>query len=509
MKLDRVAVIGGGPGGLYAARLLKLSNPDADITVYEQSSPDTTFGFGVGLASRTQKNLREADAPSLDAIVSAAYSHEMSMQVGGRTARLAHGDLLAIARTSLLSILQDQARRAGVRLEFGGRRAASDLDADLVIASDGINSATRASDPRFGAETATGSGLYLWCGTDFALPSAVFVPVTTEHGTFVAHAYPYAQDRSTFLVETDAATWRRAGFDVASNASGPADSDERSLRYLESAFADTLQGHRLIGNRTRWMQFRTVTCRSWSVGNVVLLGDSAHTAHYSIGSGTKLAMEDAIALDAALSSAESIADALAEYERVRRPDVEHLQQIARRSEHWWESFPARTHLPVEQLMVAYMTRAGKVGLGRFLESAPDVAVAGIAAFAQVKSDAVDTEDIDDWVMSRPLQHTHGSFTDRRAPAELRENPTTTCLYVEVDSAWNEKATAFVDEARAGTTVWLTGPPDRSAVLTRLDLAERILASSTALVVVDVPELCRADAVAGLVSARTHLVSVGT
>ena len=198
MDLKTVAVLGGGPGGLYAARLLKRSHPDAEVAVYEQGSPDTTFGFGVGLASRTQRILRAADPESFDAIVNVAYSHDMSMRIDHRVARLAHGELLAIARTELLAVLQRHARQAGVRLHFGERRDAADLDADLIIAADGVNSATRtllADDLK--PQISTGTGLYLWCGTDFALPTAVFTPVTTPHGTFVAHAYPYAPDRST------------------------------------------------------------------------------------------------------------------------------------------------------------------------------------------------------------------------------------------------------------------------------------------------------------------------
>ena len=230
MKLQRVAVLGGGPGGLYAARLFKRSHPEAEVTVYEQGSPDTTFGFGVGLASRTQRNLREADPASLDAIVDVSHAHEMSMQVGDSVARLSHGELLAIARTSLLDVLQRHATEAGVRLEFGQRRTVADLDADLIIAADGVGSATRAEmSDRFRPTITTGKGLYLWCGTDFALPSAIFTPVTTEHGTFVAHAYPYAPDRSTFLIETDETTWRNAGFDVTTENVGPLDSDTQSL----------------------------------------------------------------------------------------------------------------------------------------------------------------------------------------------------------------------------------------------------------------------------------------
>lgn len=506
MNLARIAVLGGGPGGLYAARLLKLRHPAADVTVYEQSSPDTTFGFGVGLASRTQRNLRDADAASLEAIVAAAYSHEMSMQVGADVVRIAHGDLLAIARTQLLAILQDQAQRAGVTLVFGERHVAADLDADLVIAADGINSATRESDPRFGAHLTTGAGLYLWCGTDFALPSAIFVPSTTEHGTFVAHAYPYSADRSTFLIETDEATWRRAGFDVSTAETDQAGSDLTSLRYLQSAFADTLDGHGLIGNRTRWMQFRTVRCNRWSVDNVVLLGDAAHTAHYSIGSGTKLAMEDAIALDAALWDSDLIADALARYERTRRPAVDHLQQIARRSELWWESFPQRMDLPVDRLMVSYMTRSGKVGLDRFLDSAPEVAWAGVTSYAGVADDRARPDDVEQWVLAQPLEHPQGSYSARLAPADLRDGPATVVHHVDTDSAWDEAADALVAAARGEAVVWLTGVSDRDAVLTRLDIAERVVRDTDALVVVEVPSNCLADAAAGLVSGRTHLVA---
>lgn len=319
--------------------------------------------------------------------------------------------------------------------------------------------------------------------------------------------HPYAPDRSTFLIETDGETWRRAGFDISTDATDLADSDEVSLRYLETAFAETLQQHGLIGNRTRWLQFRTVTCRRWSTGNVVLLGDAAHTAHYSIGSGTKLAMEEAIALDATLSAATTVDDALAECERIRRPAVEHLQQIAKRSEHWWESFPQRMDLPVEQLMVAYMTRAGKVGLGRFLESAPEVAWAGIAAYGGVDAGFEAPVDVVDWVLNRPLEHGGRRFDDRTAPPSLRDEATTTVLSVDVESAWDEKATALVDEVRASAAVWLTGPDDRAHVLTRIDLAERMLRSTGALMTVDVPAACLPDAAAGLVSVRTHLVSV--
>lgn len=510
MNLERVAVLGGGPGGLYAARLLKRSHPDAEVTVYEQSPPGETFGFGVGLASRTQRNLREADADSLEAIVAAAYQHEMSMHVGDKTARFPHGNLIAIARTTLLSVLQQQASDVGVRLCFGERREASGLDADLIIAADGINSATRTRfADRFAPHIDTGAGLYLWCGTNFALPSAVFTPVTTPHGTFVAHAYPYAPDRSTFLIETDEDTWRRAGFDLSTDQNAPQDSDDFSLKYLADAFADTLENHELIGNRTRWTRFRTISCGQWHTGNIALLGDAAHTAHYSIGSGTKLAMEDAIALDRALVDSPDLAAALAEYENVRRPAVEHLQQIAHRSELWWDSFAQRMDLPIEQLMIAYMTRAGKVSVGRFHESAPALVQAGLAGYANLLPDAVPdaipNDGLTEWILEQPLELGNRRFEHRIAPADLRDAATTAVIDVDVESAWGAEANALVEGAPPARIFWLTGPATRPALLTRLDLAERFLRRTDAVLVVESPNSYRDDVSAGLASGRTHLV----
>ncbi|MCR5979073.1 oxidoreductase [Gordonia jinghuaiqii] len=508
MKLSRIAVLGGGPGGLYAARLLKRSYPTAEVTVYEQGSPDTTFGFGVGLASRTQRNLRDADPASLDAIVAVSHPHEMSMKVGGVVARLSHGELLAIARTTLLDVLQHHAAAAGVRLEFDCRATVADLDADLIIAADGVNSATRAAfADAFQPHITTGEGLYLWCGTDFALPSAIFTPVSTQHGTFVAHAYPYAPDRSTFLIETDEKTWRAAGFDLSTELTAPADSDEKALDYLQEAFADTLEGHRLIGNRTRWLRFRTVTCERWHVGNVVLLGDAAHTAHYSIGSGTKLAMEDAIALDRAVSDASTLEEALSAYEAARRPGVEYLQSIAARSEQWWESFPERSDIPVDQLMIAYMTRAGKVGLERFMSSAPEVAKRGLADYAGVESADVPDTDVARWALERPVTRRGRTFAGRVAPEALRRAPGTVVVDVDLISAWGEDADRLVADASGCSVLWLTGAGDRDSVLTRLDLGERARRETGAVVVVEAPRTAHDDLVAGLVSLRTDLVYI--
>ncbi|GAA0274493.1 FAD-dependent monooxygenase [Cryptosporangium japonicum] len=496
MNLRSVAVLGGGPGGLYVARLLKLSRPGCSVTVYEQSPPGQTFGFGVGLATRTQRNLDAADPASFAEIVDNAWSHDMAMAVGEQKVTLPVGNLIAIGRSTLLDILRRHAEAAGVRIRSGARVSAGDLDADLVIAADGVNSATRSA--TFGPEVSTHRGLYLWAGTDFALPSAVFRPVTTEFGTFVAHAYPYRADRSTFLVETDEDTWRRAGFDVSTEQTPPDVSDEHSLSYLAKAFHDELQGHPLIGNRTRWLRFRTVTCARWHHGNVVLLGDAVHTAHYSIGSGTKLAMEDGIALVRALDEAADLPAALQRFEEERRPAVEHLQATAHRSMRWWESFPGRLDLPVEQLLIAYMTRAGKVTLDRFGALAPDVVRTGLAQYAGC--DPVDVPDSDRaaWVLSRGV----GAGSASAPAASVHPLP------VDGVDAWGPAAETLLTRARTTSgPVVLVADDDREAMLTLFDVGERVRRETASVVVARVNRRWSEFAAAALVSGRVDRVDL--
>ena len=534
MELRRVAVLGGGPGGLYAARLLKLARPACDVVVYEQGEPGTTFGFGVGLASGTQRNLEAADPDTLRDIVAAGYRHDMTMQTGGRVVRVHNDRLIGIARTELLAVLQRHAEKAGVRLEFGARQQAGDLDADIVIAADGISSGTREAGD-FGTTIEVGRGLYLWCGTDFALDDAMFRPVGTEYGTFVTHAYPYSPQQSTFMIETDEATWRRAGFDVSDEDTARDSSDLTSLRYLQQAFAGPLRGHELIGNRTRWTRFRTVRCGRWWSGRTVLLGDAAHTAHFSIGSGTKLAMEDAIGLVEALGTEPDTASAFGRYEATRRPAVERLQELARRSQLWWESFPGRLQLPAERLMVAFMTRAGNVTLDRFAAISPAVVAAALDQYAGAGGEAVGAggavgsgeaigarpapvpDDITGWVLGRPLEREGRTFPDRvltggaDLPADLAADLAALPVIADVVAdPWDETADAVVrraHEARAAGAAGFrfTGPSDRPAVLTRLDLAERVRTEVGGLIVVEAPRGLRDDVVAGLVSARADLI----
>jgi anthraniloyl-CoA monooxygenase len=278
----RVRVIGGGPAGLFAARLLALDHPDWDIALCERLPPDDTFGFGVGLTGGLLGALEEADRPVHDAIQAAAFPFSgagFDLPLG--SVRLGQFHAGAIGRARLLQLLLDFAVDGGVRVDIPAK---GDLDvlragADLVIAAVGVSSAVRERlRGPLGVTESLGRGHFIWCGSETSLDGTVFQPVTTDDGLFVAHAYPYAEGRSTFVIETAAETLARAGCEQR-NFSGDGDSDEASLAYLSGAFADLLGGGAFLGNRSRWMQFRTVRCAGWSEGIVVLLGDAKASAH--------------------------------------------------------------------------------------------------------------------------------------------------------------------------------------------------------------------------------------
>ena len=361
----KVIVIGGGPAGLFLARLLRLRDPGGEVEVYERNPADATFGFGVVFSERTLSALRQADPPTWQLMRQASVGWtDMELRHGPTTLRYAGHGLTAIARRTLLRILQDQAAQAGARLHFGAEVSAAELrdEAHVVALASGANCADRDGyAERFGTDIETAQGKYIWFGTHAPFTRVTFAFASTEHGTFAAHAYPYEDGASTFIVTTDRAAWQAAGLDAATRTcQGPGESDHYSQKLMADVFRDLLGGGPLLVNNTKWTSFRVVRNRTWSYRNLVLLGDAAHTAHPSIGSGTKMAMEDSIALAAALSEADTVPGALGGYERARRPVIERTQRMAAPSMRWWETFGRRMRLEPRQLGFNYLTRTNAI-----------------------------------------------------------------------------------------------------------------------------------------------------
>jgi anthraniloyl-CoA monooxygenase len=383
-------------------------------------------------------------------------------------------------------------------------------DSDLVIAADGVSSAAREQlAGELGATDQTGRGQFIWCGAELRLEGTVFMPVSTADGTFVAHAYPYEAGRSTFVIETDDETLARAGCGTVQFAAD-GDSDSASLAYLTEAFGELLGGRPFVGNRSRWMHFRTVRCRRWHVDNVVLLGDAAATAHPSLGSGTKLALEAAIALAATMEGVGSNppASLLASFEASLRPNVERLQERARRSQLWWESFPSRLSLSPARIAFAYMSRAGAVSLDELHRAAPSLTGQAVADFAGVASTAVPADDLDEWILHRPL-----SLNGRGLPGRVVEPGAGVGFEVSCDDPWGSEACATIERIAGAVAsrpglVTLTGPGSREAVLDRLALGERVRAEVGAIVAVSCDESQLSDVIDGLVAGRADLAEVG-
>jgi 2-polyprenyl-6-methoxyphenol hydroxylase-like FAD-dependent oxidoreductase len=339
----KVASIGGGPGGLFFATLLKRNRPGAEVVLFERNRPDDTFGFGVVFSDATLGAIDAAD-PVLSEALGKHGRHwdDIEVRVHGARERVGGMGMAAVVRKTLLNLLQERARAEGVvmRFEHEVREPAELDDFDLVVVCDGANSRFRtlfADD--FGPTADVASAKFIWLGTTYMLDGLTFVHQDGPHGVFAAHAYPISDSLSTFIVETDADSWAKAGLDAFDPATPPGASDERTKAYLEDLFRDQIDGHPLVGNNSRWANFATRRARSWRRGKWVLLGDAAHTAHFSVGSGTKMAMEDAVALAEALGeSPDSMPGALQIYEERRRPKVDRIQSSARPSLSWWEHF---------------------------------------------------------------------------------------------------------------------------------------------------------------------------
>ena len=363
----RVSVLGGGPGGLYFAALWKGRHSRDDVRLFEQNPADATWGFGVVFSDRALEFLREDDPETVDLVAPHMEAwQDIAIAHRGETIAIDGVGFSAIGRLELLQLLQQRARAAGVALEFGKTVGSLDElgDADLIVAADGVNSLVRRSSEReFATSYAQLESKFVWYGTTKRFDTLTQTFVANELGTFNAHHYRYAPSMSTFIVECDPATWARARLDTAS--------EEESRRICEQVFAATLQGHRLVSNRSIWRNFPWIWNDRWSHRNVVLIGDALRTAHYSIGSGTRLAIEDALALTKALEGEPGdLPAALARYEATRRPIVEKLVAASRLSAAWYERFPEHMRLSPMELAMSYVRRSGRVDDERLRLMAP-------------------------------------------------------------------------------------------------------------------------------------------
>ena len=366
----RIAVIGGGPGGLYLAALAKQLGPHHEITVWERNAADDTFGFGVVFSDETLGGIEHAD-PAIHQQMERDFARWDDVDVHYRGEMITSGGhgFAALPRKRLLQILQERCRELGVVIHF--RTDAPDVELladsyDLVVASDGVNSAVRARYADvFRPTLDVRACRFMWLGTTKVFDAFKFDVIDTPYGVMQLHGYPYDATGSTFIVEMHDSVWRAAGFDAfADRAFRPGESDEKSIERVRELFAHTLDDHDVLANNSRWISFTTVSNATWRHRNVVLLGDAAHTAHFSIGSGTKLAMEDALALAACLHehSAEGagLDGALAAYEIERRPVVLSTQRAAQASLEWFEHLGQYTHQEPMQFAFNIMTRSRRV-----------------------------------------------------------------------------------------------------------------------------------------------------
>jgi 2-polyprenyl-6-methoxyphenol hydroxylase-like FAD-dependent oxidoreductase len=361
----RIAVIGGGPGGLYFSYLWKRRHPDAHIDLFEQNPAGATWGFGVVFSDQALEFLRADDPETVDAIAPRMESWtNITLNLRGQRVEIDGVGFSSIGRLELLKILQARAASVGVTLHFESHASLDQLSGyDLIVAADGLNSQVRRSfEGDFGASLSYSTNKFAWYGTTRRFETLSQTFVATDRGQFNAHHYRYASDMSTFLVECDLATWQAYQF---------ADkSIDESKAICEDVFKATLDGHALVSNKSVWRNFPWVWNERWFFKNMVLIGDALHSAHFSIGSGTRLAIEDAIALTKALEGATNLDAALSRYQSERQPIVKKLVTAARTSADWYADFAQHMKLDLMDFAHSYITRSGRIDDARLRAMAP-------------------------------------------------------------------------------------------------------------------------------------------
>ena len=373
----KINIIGGGPAGMYFAILMKKADAAHEITIYERNGPDDTFGWGVVFSGKTLSNLRAADEAS-HAEITRNFEAWDNVDVVHRGEKISiHGNSFSgIARLRLLKILQQRCEELGVEIKFRTELANFDslkAECDLLVAADGVNSLVRQTfKDRFRPDLSIRPNKYIWYGTNHLFHGLTLTFRETPAGVFAAHSYKFDKTTSTFIIECDSATWSREGFAQMS--------DEKTRCHLAEVFATDLHGQPLLSNNSKWINFLLVKNERWSFENVVLLGDALHTAHFSIGSGTKLAMEDAVALKECFDGNLSVPSSLLRFEEERKPVIEEYQAAAYESMLWFENARQYMHLTPIELAYVLMTRSGRVDLESLRRRDPEF-VAGYEAAA--------------------------------------------------------------------------------------------------------------------------------
>jgi anthraniloyl-CoA monooxygenase len=362
-----INIVGGGPAGLYFALLMKKQRPESHIVVLERNAPRATFGWGVVFSDKTLAYLRDADPQTYVEII-ANFETWDNVDVVHRDEKITiRGNKFSgISRLRLLRTLQHRCAELGVHLRFEAEAQDYDAlaDCDLLVGADGVNSGIRTRySPQFQPSLSIRSNKYIWYGTRQLFHGLTLTFRENAVGVFAAHSYKFDKRTSTFIVECDEETWNTAGFDGMS--------DEETSSHLENVFSRDLGGQKLLSNNSRWINFLNVKNRHWHHKNIVLLGDALHTAHFSIGSGTKLALEDAIELSRCFGQASNVEDALRMFEESRKPIIEEYQEAASESLQWFENARRYTHLEPIELAFSLMTRSKKIDYENLRRRDPD------------------------------------------------------------------------------------------------------------------------------------------